>query len=97
MADHGFLKKFSFDEQGNQYKNYYTAESVGIACGFLLAALHWRAIEEPIGMPHALSGLPGTVGWRTRPRLHGFRCATCSIVTFKYGDRPTPGGPAPGR
>jgi hypothetical protein len=56
----------------------------------LLAGLHWRAIEEPIGMPHALSGLPGTVGWRTRPRLHGFRCETCSIVTFKYGDRPTP-------
>jgi nitroreductase len=34
-----FLKKFSFDEQGKRYKNYYTAESVGIACGFLLAAL----------------------------------------------------------
>jgi len=35
-----FLKKFSFDHQGNRLKNYYTAESVGIACGFLLAALH---------------------------------------------------------
>ena len=57
----------------------------------LLAGLHWRAIEEPIGMPHALSGLPGTVGWRARPRLHGFRCETCSIVTFKYGDRPGEG------
>ncbi len=35
-----FLKKFSFDAQGKRLKNYYTAESVGIACGFLLAALH---------------------------------------------------------
>ncbi len=35
-----FLKKFTFDERGNRFKNYYTAESVGIACGFLLAALH---------------------------------------------------------
>jgi len=35
-----FLRKFSFDEEGNRYKNYYTSESVGIACGFLLAALH---------------------------------------------------------
>jgi nitroreductase len=25
---------------GNRFKNYYTTESVGIACGFLLAALH---------------------------------------------------------
>ena len=35
-----FLKKFSYDEDGSKRKNYYTAESVGIACGFLLTALH---------------------------------------------------------
>jgi len=35
-----FLKKFSFDEKGNRLKNYYTSESVGISCGFLLGALH---------------------------------------------------------
>lgn len=35
-----FLKKFSYDEQGKRLKNYYTAESVGIACGLLLTALH---------------------------------------------------------
>jgi nitroreductase len=35
-----FLKKFTVDAVGNRLKNYYTAESVGIACGFLLAALH---------------------------------------------------------
>jgi nitroreductase len=35
-----FFKKFTFDEQGNRFKNDYTSESVGIACGFLLAALH---------------------------------------------------------
>jgi len=35
-----FLKKFSYDSDGNRLKNYYTAESVGIACGFLLTALH---------------------------------------------------------
>ena len=35
-----FLRKFTFDERGNRFKNYYTAESVGIACGFLLTALH---------------------------------------------------------
>ena len=35
-----FLKKFTFGEDGKRFKNYYTAESVGIACGFLLTALH---------------------------------------------------------
>ncbi|WP_226664565.1 nitroreductase family protein [Microbulbifer aggregans] len=35
-----FLKKFSAGENGEQRKNYYTAESVGIATGMLLAALH---------------------------------------------------------
>lgn len=35
-----FLRKFSYDEDGRKRKNYYTSESVGIACGFLLTALH---------------------------------------------------------
>lgn len=35
-----FLKKFTHTEDGRKLKNYYTSESVGIACGFLLAALH---------------------------------------------------------
>jgi hypothetical protein len=51
----------------------------------LLAGLHWREPGEPVGLPHALSGLPGTVGWRGRPRLHAYRCAKCEIVTFQYG------------
>lgn len=35
-----FLKKFSQDTGGNRLKNYYTSESVGIATGFLINALH---------------------------------------------------------
>ncbi|WP_299582336.1 nitroreductase family protein [uncultured Microbulbifer sp.] len=35
-----FLKKFSLAENGERLKNYYTAESVGIATGMLIAALH---------------------------------------------------------
>jgi hypothetical protein len=52
----------------------------------LLAGIHWRRLDEPIGLPHALGGLPGTVGWRRRPRLHAFRCVPCEIVTFQHGD-----------
>jgi nitroreductase len=35
-----FLKKFSVDKSGIKHKNYYTAESVGIATGVLITALH---------------------------------------------------------
>jgi hypothetical protein len=54
----------------------------------LVAGIHWRRLGEPIGLPHALGGLPGTVGWRGRPRLHAFRCAPCEIVAFQYGEPP---------
>ena len=35
-----FEKKYGIDERGQKIKHYYTKESVGIATGFLIAALH---------------------------------------------------------
>ena len=35
-----FLKKFTFDDNDNKIKNYYPLESVGIATGMLITALH---------------------------------------------------------
>jgi len=35
-----FLRKFSYGEDRARLKNYYTSESVGIATGFLISALH---------------------------------------------------------
>lgn len=35
-----FAQKYTLDEQGKKHKHYYTPESVGIATGFLIAALH---------------------------------------------------------
>ena len=35
-----FLKKVTIDADGNKHKNYYTSESVGIATGMLITALH---------------------------------------------------------
>jgi hypothetical protein len=51
----------------------------------ILSGIHWRRPDQPIGLPHALSGMPGTVGWKGRPCLHAFRCEACRIVTFGYG------------
>jgi hypothetical protein len=45
-------------------KNYYVAESVGIACGFLLAALHLSGLAtlthtpSPMGFLNAILGRP---------------------------------------
>ncbi|MBD3223437.1 MAG: nitroreductase family protein [Caldithrix sp.] len=35
-----FQKKVTVDEQGHEHKNYYPTESVGIATGILITALH---------------------------------------------------------
>jgi hypothetical protein len=58
----------------------------------ILAGIHWRRLDQPVGLPHALGGMPGTVGWKGRPCLHAFRCEACRIVTFGYGSSrgPTP-------
>ncbi len=35
-----FAQRWGTDANGKRVKNYYVPESVGIACGFLIAALH---------------------------------------------------------
>ena len=39
-----FLRRFNVDTDGKRLKNYYTAESVGIATGMLIAALHQAGV-----------------------------------------------------
>jgi len=35
-----FKRVFERDEKGKKHNNYYVSESVGIACGFLISAIH---------------------------------------------------------
>lgn len=35
-----FKKSYDFDKDGKKLQNYYVQESVGLACGFLLMAIH---------------------------------------------------------
>ena len=51
----------------------------------LLSGVHWRNPQDPVGLPTALGGLPGTVSWRGRPRVHAYRCEPCEVLTFRYG------------
>ena len=57
-----FLKKFTFDEEGKRFKNYYTSESVGIACGFLLDALHHAGLATLTHTPNPMKFLNEVLG-----------------------------------
>jgi len=35
-----FKRPFEYDKNGKKHQNYYVNESVGIACGFLISAIH---------------------------------------------------------
>jgi iodotyrosine deiodinase len=52
-----FLKKFSQDTKGNRLKNYYTSESVGIATGFLITALHSAGLATLVHTPSPMKFL----------------------------------------
>ncbi len=65
-----FLKKFIFDEQGNRFKNYYTTESVGISCGFLLSALHWAGVATLTHTPSPMKFLNKLLGRPKQERAY---------------------------
>jgi nitroreductase len=52
-----FLKKFTYDEGGNKFKNYYTSESVGIATGVLITALHLSGLATLTHTPSPMKFL----------------------------------------
>ncbi|KUJ82805.1 nitroreductase family protein [Microbulbifer flavimaris] len=57
-----FLKKFSSSESGERLKNYYTAESVGIATGMLIAALHNAGVATLTHTPSPMKFLNEILG-----------------------------------
>lgn len=59
-----FAQRRGVDENGARIKHYYVPESVGIACGLLIAALHNAGLAtlthtpSPMGFLNALCGRP---------------------------------------
>ncbi|MFM2355196.1 MAG: hypothetical protein RLZZ528_932 [Pseudomonadota bacterium] len=59
-----FAERWGVTEDGQRYKNYYVPESVGIATGFLIAALHHAGLvmlthtPNPMKFLNALCGRP---------------------------------------
>jgi len=52
-----FLQKFSTDGENNKQKNYYMPESVGIATGILITALHWSGLATLTHTPSPMAFL----------------------------------------
>ena len=52
-----FLKKVSIDANGQKHKNYYTSESVGIATGMLITALHQAGLATLTHTPSPMKFL----------------------------------------
>lgn len=52
-----FAERYGFDEQGNRRKNYYMPESVGIATGFLINALHEAGLATLTHTPNPMKFL----------------------------------------
>jgi iodotyrosine deiodinase len=52
-----FKKAFDITAEGNKKNNYYVSESVGIACGFLLAAIHHAGLVALTHTPSPMNFL----------------------------------------
>lgn len=57
-----FAQRYGEFEDGTRYKNYYVPESVGIASGFLIAALHHAGLSMLTHTPNPMKFLNGALG-----------------------------------
>ncbi|MDO9524272.1 MAG: nitroreductase family protein [Gemmobacter sp.] len=57
-----FAQRYGITRDGQRYKNYYVPESVGIATGFLIAALHHAGLVCLTHTPNPMKFLPELCG-----------------------------------
>ncbi|MEM7481342.1 MAG: nitroreductase family protein [Acidobacteriota bacterium] len=57
-----FEEMFGFEEDGSKRKNYYVKESVGIACGLFIAALHTMGLSTLTHTPSPMRFLGEILG-----------------------------------
>ena len=57
-----FEELYGFDDEGNKRKNYYPKESVGIACGLFIAAIHRMGLSTLTHTPSPMAFLSKILG-----------------------------------
>lgn len=78
-----FAQRYGEFSDGTRYKNYYVPESVGIATGFLIAALHHAGLAVLTHTPNPMKFLNGLLG---RPQSEK---PTMILVVGKPADNAT--------
>lgn len=63
-----FKKSYDIGHEGDKHKNYYVNESVGIACGFLLAAIHQLGLVSLTHTPSPMNFLAELLGRPTNEK-----------------------------
>ncbi len=63
-----FAERHSLDAAGKRQANYYVQESVGIACGFLIATLHHAGLATLTHTPSPMGFLAAVLGRPNRER-----------------------------
>lgn len=63
-----FSQSYGLDEDGNKEKHYYVKESVGIACGLLITALHHAGLATLTHTPSPMGFLNDIFGRPTNER-----------------------------
>ncbi|MEN7343391.1 MAG: nitroreductase family protein [Pseudomonadota bacterium] len=80
-----FMQKFSLDEDGNKTKHYYPQESVGLATGMLIAALHQCGLASLTHTPSPMAFLNDICG---RPKHE--RAYLLLVVGYPAADAEVP-------
>lgn len=57
-----FKRSYEFELNGHKHQNYYVTESVGLACGFLLAAIHHAGLVALTHTPSPMNFLSKILG-----------------------------------
>ena len=86
-----FKKVYDLDEEGEKLQNYYVNESVGIACGFLITAIHQAGLVTLTHTPSPMKFLQTALG---RPKNEkaflllpvGYPAKDCKVPDLKRKD-----------
>ena len=83
-----FKKVYDLDEEGGKLQNYYVNESAGIACGFLITAIHQAGLVTLTHTPSPMKFLQTALG---RPKNEkaflllpvGYPAANCRVPNIE--------------
>ena len=81
-------KPYDFDENGKKINNYYVNESVGIASGFLISAIHNAGLVTLTHTPSPMNFISTVLGRPENEKPYlllpvGYPAKNCSVPNLK--------------